>query len=466
MAQIIFIALTIITFGIAFRKYSQLRRNILLGKDVEIKGNTGERTKNMLLIAFGQKKMFKRIIPAVMHLFIYVAFLFTQIELIEIFVDGIFGKHRFFRPYLGGMYTGLISFIEILSVGAFIGTLVFLIRRNLLKVPRFHMDEMTGWPKLDGNLILYAEILLLIGIFSMNGADEALFNMGQTHATGVAEGTTGSFGFAVSQYFGPAMFGGMEVGTLHFIERAGWWLHIIVVFTFLNYLPFSKHLHILLAFPNVFYSKLNSRGEMENMPAIMNEVKSMMGLIPESEMAPAGDMNDMPKFGVSDVFDLTWKNMLDAYTCTECGRCSSVCPANVTGKKLSPRKIMMDVRDRAEEIGKNLDANNLECIAADKKEGATKLTKENYDDGKSLFDYITNEEIHACTTCNACVEACPVTIDPLDIILQLRRHEILDLAAGPGDWTPMFTSIENSGSVWQIPDSRAKWATDLATEET
>lgn len=452
IGQIIFILLTLATFGIAFRKYSQLRRNILLGKDVKIEGDTGERVKNTLLIAFGQKKMFKRIIPAVMHLFIYVAFLFTQIELIEIFVDGLFGSHRFFRPYLGGVYTTLISFIELLSLGAFVATLVFLIRRNLLKVPRFHMDEMTGWPKLDGNLILYAEILLLIGIFSMNGADEMLHTInGQ-----------GSYGFAISQWLGPALFGGIQdVGTLAFVERFGWWMHIIVVFAFLNYLPYSKHLHILLAFPNVYFSKLTSRGEMDNMPDIMNEVKSMMGLIPESEAAPVGDPNDMPKFGANDVFDLTWKNMLDAYTCTECGRCSSVCPASVTGKKLSPRKIMMDVRDRAEEIGKHLDTNNLEVIAADKKEGATKLTKDNFDDGKSLFDYITNEEVHACTTCNACVEACPVMINPLDIILQLRRHEILDLAAGPGDWTPMFTSIENSGSVWQIPDARDKWAVEM-----
>ena len=459
ISQIIFLLLMLATFGVAFRKYSKLRRNILLGKDVKIEGDTGERFKNMMLIAFGQKNMFKRIIPAVMHLFIYVAFLFTQIELIEIFVDGLSGKHRFFRPYLGGVYTGLISFIELLSLGAFIATLVFLIRRNLLKVPRFHMDEMTGWPKLDGNLILYAEILLLMGIFSMNGADEVLYNAGATHAVGASG--QGSFNFAVSQWLGPALFGGMSVGTLEFVERFGWWMHIIVVFTFLNYLPYSKHLHILLAFPNVYFSKLTSRGEMDNMPEIMNEVKSMMGLIPESEAAPAGDPNDMPKFGASDVFDLTWKNMLDAYTCTECGRCSSVCPANMTGKKLSPRKIMMDVRDRAEEIGKHLNDNNLDVIAADKKEGATVLTKENFDDGKSLFDYISNEEVHACTTCNACVEACPVMINPLDIILQLRRHEILDLAAGPGDWTPMFTSIENSGSVWQVPDARDKWAVEM-----
>jgi len=459
IGQIIFLILVVVTFGIAFRKYSKLRRNILLGKDTEIKGDKGERMKNTLLIAFGQKKMFKRIIPAVMHLFIYVAFLFTQIELIEIFVDGLSGKHRFFRPFLGGVYTGLISFIELLSLGAFVATLVFLARRNLLKVPRFQMDEMTGWPKLDGNLILYAEILLLIGIFSMNGADEVLYNAGHTHAVGASG--QGSFGFAISQWLGPALFGGMSVGALEFIERAGWWLHIIVVLGFINYLPYSKHLHIFLAFPNVYFSKLNSRGEMDNMPDIMNEVKSMMGLIPESEAAPAGDPNDMPKFGASDVSDLTWKNMLDAYTCTECGRCTSVCPANITGKKLSPRKIMMDVRDRAEEIGKHLDINNLEVISVDKKDGATQLTKDNFDDGKSLFDYISNEEIHACTTCNACVEACPVMINPLDIILQLRRHEILDLAAGPGDWTPMFTSIENSGSVWQIPDARDKWAQEI-----
>ncbi len=448
LSQIAFASLLLIVGYIVFTKYGRIRRNILLGKDEEISGNTGERLKNVALIALGQKKMFKRIIPGVLHFFIYAAFMITQIELIEIIIDGLFGQHRVFRSSLGGFYTFIISFIEILSLLALIATFIFLARRNLLKLPRFHMDEMTGWPKLDGNLILIGELILVVCIFTMNGADEVLHRM---------QGA-GSYGFAVSSGLGPAIFGGMSEGTLQILERIGWWGHIMTVFAFLAYLPFSKHLHILLAFPNVYFKKLTSRGEMTNMPSIMNEVKSMMGLIEDT--GAQDSMEELPKFGANDIFDLSWKNVLDAYTCTECGRCSSVCPANITGKKLSPRKIMMDVRDRAEEIGTHLDKNNLECVKADKKEGATKLTKENFDDGKSLFDYITNEELHACTTCNACVEACPVTIDPLDIILQLRRHEILDLAAGPAEWTPMFTAIENNGAVWQIADDRDKWAKD------
>ena len=446
VGQIAFTIIVLLTFGIAYKKYAAIWRNIKLGKEEKISGDVGERMKNVLLIAFGQKKMFKRIIPGLFHFFIYAAFLMTQIELIEILVDGFFGQHRFFRSGLGGFYTFLISFIEILSLLALVGTFIFLARRNLLKLPRFHMDEMTGWPKLDGNLILYGELILVLCIFTMNGADEVLHQ----------KQGLGTYGFALSSGIGPMVFGGMSEGTLAILERVGWWGHILMVFGFILYLPYSKHLHILLAFPNVYFNKLTSRGEMTNMPDIMNEVKGMMGLIEMDESA-MDSAEELPKFGASDVFDLSWKNILDAYTCTECGRCSSVCPANITGKKLSPRKIMMDVRDRAEEIGKNLDTNNLECIKAEAKEGATQLTKDNYDDGKSLFDYISNEEIHACTTCNACVEASPVTINPLDIILQSRRHEILDLAAGPSDWTPMFTSIENGGAVWQVPDERDGW---------
>ncbi|MEL6926465.1 MAG: (Fe-S)-binding protein, partial [Bacteroidota bacterium] len=298
-------------------------------------------------------------------------------------------------------------------------------------------------------------IVLLVGIFSMNGADTVLQNMGADHYV-----DTGSL--AVSSWLGPALFGGFSESSLIGIERFGWWLHILTVFAFLNYLPHSKHLHILLAFPNTYYAKQEPRGEMENMPEIMNEVKSMMGLTEDNGAAPMDE--ELPEFGVNDIFGLSWKNMLDAYTCTECGRCTSVCPANLTGKKLSPRKILMDIRDRAEEVGKNIDANNLTFVKADAKENARQLTKENYDDGKSLFDYITREELHACTTCNACVEACPVLINPLEPILKMRRYEILTESAGPQDWVPMFTSIENSGAVWQIPDDRDKWATELKEE--
>ncbi|MFK7936317.1 MAG: 4Fe-4S dicluster domain-containing protein [Saprospiraceae bacterium] len=451
--SIIFIVVAAVAVGIASKAFLKIRRNILLGQDVVIEGDTGERWKNVALVAFGQKKMFKRILPAVFHLFIYVAFLMTQVELIEIFIDGIFHQHRFFAPMLGGLYTFIINFIEILSVLAFIATFVFLARRNLLKIPRFQKPEMNGWPKLDGNLILLFELILLVGIFSMNGADAVLqdINPAYYHDTG---------NLLVSSNLGPALFGGLSESTLVGIERFGWWLHILMVFVFLNYLPYSKHLHIFLAFPNTYFAKLQPKGEMDNMPEVMNEVKSMMGLTEggEEEM----DMDaELPEFGAKDVTDLSWRNILQAYSCTECGRCTSVCPANITGKKLSPRKIVMDVRDRAEEIGKNLDSGNPEFIREDLRGDGVTLTQENYDDGKSLFDYISREEIHACTTCNACVEACPILINPLDPILKLRRYEILTESAGPRDWLPMFNSVESGGAVWQMPDDRDKWAQEL-----
>jgi heterodisulfide reductase subunit C len=288
----------------------------------------------------------------------------------------------------------------------------------------------------------------------MNGADKVLQNMGADHYH-----MTGNF--AVSTWLGPLLFGGMSEATLVGVERFGWWLHIMTVFAFLNYLPISKHLHIMLAFPNTYFAKLQPKGEMENMTEIMNEVKSMMGLI---EADPDAPMDDLPEFGSNDVMNLDWKNVLGAYTCTECGRCTSVCPANITGKKLSPRKVMMDVRDRATEIGKKLDSGDMQWVKEELRAEATMLTKENFDDGKSLFDYISNEELHACTTCNACVEACPVLINPLDIILKMRRYEILTLSAGPGDWLPLFTSMENSGSVWQLPDARDKWAEEATSQ--
>ncbi len=454
--QIIFSVVTILALAYAFRQFMRIRRNILLGKDEKIDDKKGERWNNVFLIAFGQKKMFKRWIPAIFHFFIYFAFLLTQIELIEIFIDGFFGQHRFFATRLGGFYTFLISFIEILSLLAFVATFVFLARRNLLKIPRFHKAEMTWWPKLDGNLILLGELALLIGIFSMNGADTVLQQLDPQHYT-----NTGTL--AVSGWLGPALFGGLNEGALVVMERFGWWLHILVVFAFLNYLPHSKHLHILFAFPNTYYAKLTPMGEIENMPEVMNEVKSMMGLTEESEAAMTEE--ELPEFGANDVFALSWKNILDAFTCTECGRCTSVCPANITGKKLSPRKILMDIRDRTEEIGRNLDSNDQQFVKEDLRSEGVKLTKENYDDGKSLFDYISTEELHACTTCNACVEACPVLINPLDPILKMRRYEILTQSAGPSDWVPMFTSIENSGSVWQVPDERVKWAKDAVESD-
>ena len=444
MQQIFFVLIAAVSFYFAFKQFFKIRRNILLGKDKDASRDSGVAWKNVILVAFGQKRMFKRWIPAVLHFFIYAAFLLTQIELIEILIDGVTGNHRLFANALGGFYTFIVSFIEVLSLLALVATFIFLWRRNILKVPRFHMSEMTGWPKLDGNIILYLEILLVISVFMMNGADTLLQNIDSAYYP-----ETGNL--AISSWLGPALFGGMSESGLHIVERTGWWMHILTVFAFLNYLPYSKHLHIFLAFPNVFYASQESRGEMSNMPEIMNEVKSMMGLIPEQNADAMPE--ELPEFGAKDIFDLRWENIMQAYTCTECGRCSSVCPANLTGKKLSPRKIMMDIRDRAEEIGKNLDAD------------PAKYSKENYDDGKSLFDYISREELHACTTCNACVEACPVMIDPLEPIMELRRYEILTESAGPSDWVPMFTAIENSGAVWQVPDEREKWLKEFNAEQ-
>lgn len=449
LAQILFLILLGLTSWIALKKYGQLITNIRLGQDYEVTGDVSQRWKNTFLVAFGQKKMFKNLLPALLHTFIYTAFLVTQIELIEIIFDGILGQHRLFAPFLGGFYTFLISLIEILSLGAFFATLIFLIRRNLLYIPRFRKPELKGWPARDANIILYGEILLIIGIFSMNGADTLLQQQmpESYHDTG---------SFAVSGWLGPMLFGSLEVSTLQILERFGWWLHLIVVFGFIAYLPYSKHLHIILAFPNSWYAPLNPRGKMENMPAIMNEVKSMMGLPVEN---PSEETVSL-EFGANDVTSLSWKNIMDAYACTECGRCTAECPANQTGKKLSPRKIMMDIRDRAEEVGGKIASGNLDFIKAEFKADNPILSKANFDDGKSLFDLISTEEIHACTTCNACVEACPVMINPLEPILKLRRYEILTLSQGPSDLLPMFNSLENAGSAWQIPQDRDQWAKD------
>jgi heterodisulfide reductase subunit C len=433
--QILFLIVALLAVGYAARNFWQIRLNILLGKDEKVSGDTAQRWRNVFLVAFGQSKMFKRWLPAVLHFFIYAAFLMTQVELIEIFIDGFFGVHRFFFHGLGGFYTFVISFIEILSVLALVATVAFLARRNILRIARFQKPELKGWPSKDANLILVLEIFLIFFIFLMNSADMARHQ--------------NEYGFVVSQFLSP-IWEGTAPGILHAMERIGWWGHLLVVFAFLNYLPFSKHLHILLAFPNTYYAKLNARGEMENMPEIMNEVKSMLGIATENTEVPGADSLE---FGANDVFALSWKNILDAYSCTECGRCTAVCPANLTGKKLSPRKVLMDIRDRASEVGEKIKSGDSQ-YAKDKNQA---LSKDNFEDGRSLFDAITPEELHACTTCNACVEACPILINPLEPILKMRRYEILTLSQGPSDWLPMFNSMENNGAVWAMSADRDAW---------
>jgi len=436
LAIIVFAALTVIGFGFFGWNISKVRSNILLGKDLKINDRKGERWKVMALVALGQKKMFARPIPALLHLCLYAAFVITQIELIEIIADGLTGNHRMFHGALGGFYTFMVSFIEILSVLAFIATVFFLSRRNLLKLPRLNMKELAGWPKKDANIILIAEIVLICFIFMMNGADEVLYSQGKSHLEG-----QGSLGFSISSLIGPAIFGTVSEHGLHLIERIGWWGHIAMVFGFLNYLPYSKHFHIVLAFPNTWYSNLEKKGKFTNMESVTAEVKLMMD--PNADPYAAAPADAEPqRFGAKDVTDLTWKNLLDAYTCTECGRCTSACPANQTGKLLSPRKIMMDTRDRMVELGAGIRKNGKD-----------------FNDGKSLIgDYISEEEIWACTSCNACVQECPVNIDPLSIIIDLRRFLVMEESKMPSELTGMLTNIENNGAPWQFsPADRLNW---------
>jgi heterodisulfide reductase subunit C len=431
---IFFAILSGLAFFLAGKRGWRVYKNIMLGKSAEVGGDVGQRIKNVVLIALGQKKMFKNVIPALLHMVIYVSFVITQIELLEIFYDGITHSHRAIfhlmnmLPLLGSFYCFVISFIEVLTLLTLVVTIAFLARRNLLKVPRLNMAELKGWPMKDANLILMFELYLITCIFMMNTGDAALHPDAEYH-------------FLISGLLAQ-LIGGLPEMALHLIERIGWWGHIIGVLGFLVYLPGSKHLHILLAFPNTYFSSLKPKGEINNLASVTKEIKIMMN--PDTAFAAPADANAAPvKFGAKDVMDLSWKNLLDAYSCTECGRCTSACPANQTGKKLSPRKIMMDTRDRLEEVGKNIAANN----------GVFK------DDGKTLLnDYISVEELRACTTCNACVEECPVTISPLEIIVEMRRHLILEESNSPEEWNGMFSNIENNGAPWQFSQQdRLNW---------
>ena len=419
LPNVLFAILLIIGIGFFVKNVKKLLRNIKLGQDVDVSDNKSQRWKNMAMIALGQSKIVRRPISGFLHVIVYVGFIIINIEVLEIIIDGIFGTHRIGLKVLPqSVYGFLIGTFEVLACLVFVSVIIFWIRRNILKIARFWKSEMTSWPKNDGNFILYFEMVLMTLFLVMNATD------GQFQAM--------DSGNIVSQFIAP-WFSGLSEGTIHFIERGAWWMHIVGILIFLNYLYFSKHLHILLAFPNTYFGNLKPKGQFNNLAAVTKEVKMMMDPDADPYAVPEDDGEVPAKFGASDVQDLNWVQLLNAYTCTECGRCTSECPANQTGKKLSPRKIMMDTRDRLEEVGKNIDANKGEFK----------------DDGKQLLDdYITKEELWACTSCNACVEACPVSIDPLSIILEMRRYLVMEQSAAPVELNNMMTNIENNGAPW------------------
>lgn len=412
----------------------KVRRNILMGKDLSIKDSRLERLMVMTRVALGQGKMISRPIPAILHIFVYIGFVLINIEVLEMFIDGIFHEHRAFA-FLGSFYSFMIGFFEILALGVFVGVVVFWLRRNVVKVKRLASKELNGFPKTDANAILIAETLLMSALFLMNAADQ---NLQLRHY----EGYHHAGAFPISHLIAPAL-SGMSDGGLVFMERFCWWFHIIGIFAFLNYLPYSKHFHILLAFPNTYFSNLKPKGQFKNLFEVTDVVKPNF----DPAYQPQLDPNAHIRFGAKDVTDLTWKQLLDAYTCTECGRCTSSCPQNITGKKLSPRKIMMDTRDRMEEVGRNMDRNKGTFA----------------DDGKSLLgDYISAEEIWACNTCNACVQECPVNIDPLSIIMDLRQQLVLEQSTAPAELNGMFSNLENNGAPWQFsPADRGNWIHEI-----
>lgn len=441
LPQIIFLIAFGITAYLVSKRVRQISQNILMGRPAGRKDQAGKRLQTMLLIAMGQKKMFTRPLAGLMHFIIYAGFVLINIEVLEIIIDGLAGTHRIFAYVLPvSLYAFLISFFEFLAVGVMLSCVVFLVRRNVMKLPRFWKPEMKGWPALDANLILIIEIVLMVFILTMNAADQVLQtrDFADNHYT-----QTGVFAF--SQILVPLLAGIESNSTLIFIERFGWWAHILGIFAFAFYVTYSKHLHIALAFPNTYFSNLEPKGKIENMPAVTKEVKIAMGLMEDD-----GSADETGKFGAKDVNDLTWKNLMDAYSCTECGRCTSQCPANITGKKLSPRKVMMDTRDRLEEVG-NYRASG-------------KTVEEALAMGETLYSdrYISREELMACTTCNACVEACPINIDPLSIIVQMRQYIAMEEADAPASWNMVFSNIENNLAPWQFsPSDRANWVADV-----
>jgi heterodisulfide reductase subunit C len=435
LSQIIFVLIFVLAVTLFVKNCRNIAHNIRLGRDEDLNDHKAKRIKNVLLLALGQKKMFRNPLVAMLHLFVYAGFIIINIEIFEIILDGILGYHRLFAG-IGEWYIYLINAFEVLALLVLVACIIFLIRRNMVKVKRLASSDLIGFPHSDANYILISEIILMSLFLTMNSCDTIL-NM-----RGVGEYVnTPTTHFLLSSLLHP-LFNGLNNSTLIVVERSAWWLHIVGILAFMNYLPYSKHLHIILAFPNAYYASLKPKGEMKNMPEIQQEVLYTM----QPELAPTESSSEEPKnFGAKDVFDLSWKNLLDAYTCTECGRCSAACPANMTGKILSPRTIMMKTRDRLEEVGRNISKH-----------------KTFEDDGKTLlYNYITEEELNACTTCNACVQECPVSISPLDIILQMRRYLVMDESKAPQEWNAMFNNVENNFAPWQFsPDDRGKWATE------
>lgn len=436
LSNIIF-ALVLFTSIFLFRRNILfIKRNIQMGHAIDRTDRASERWSNMIRIALGQSKMVTRPIAGILHIIVYIGFIVINIELIEIVLDGLLGTHRLFAPHMGELYDLMIASFEILAALVLVSVVLFWLRRNALKIRRFWKPEMKGWPKKDADYILYFEIVLMTLFLSMNATDQLLQELGETHYTQAGL-------FPVSQYMTP-LFSSFSVGSLVIFERTFWWLHISGILIFLNYLYYSKHLHILLAFPNTYFQNLNPKGAFKNNETVTKEVKLMMDPNADPYAAPAEDT--VPeKFGASDVTDLNWVQLMNAYTCTECGRCTDQCPANQTGKLLSPRKIMMDTRDRLEEVGRNINKNGSY-----------------QEDGKQLLeDYISKEELWACTSCNACVESCPIGIDPLSIIMDMRQYLVMEQSAAPSDLNNMMSNIENNGAPWPFNNQdRMLWANE------